>query len=157
MGMPGSQKIERPIGLRADAGAGGNQAHAESRRSVELLSETPEVRLQHVRLCVGQYHIDSLYVLQSLLRTSTGEHSGNGDSNRGRYSNARMDDLIDRIKIEADMKKRDGLIREALLISAAELPLVPYYQPIVPWAVRKNLDVAAAPNNVPYFFRFRVQ
>lgn len=105
----------------------------------------------------GSTTFDSLYVLQSLLRTSTGEHSGNGDSNLGRYSNARMDDLIDRIKTEADMKKRDGLIREALLISAAELPLLPYYQPIVPWAVRKNLDVPAAPNNVPYFFRFRVQ
>lgn len=105
----------------------------------------------------GSTTFDSLYVLQSLLRTSTGEHSGNGDSNLGRYSNARMDDLIDRIKIEGDMKKRDGLIHEALLISAAELPLLPYYQPIVPWVMRKNIDAPPAPNNVPYFFRFRVQ
>ncbi len=104
----------------------------------------------------GATTFDALYVLQSLLRTPTDDRSGNGDSNLGRFSDARMDALVDRIKVEPDMKKRDAFIRDALLISAEQVPLLPFYQPVIPWAMRRNVDGPMAPNNLPYFFRFRV-
>jgi peptide/nickel transport system substrate-binding protein len=104
----------------------------------------------------GTPTFDAIYTLQSLLRTYDGESTGNGDSNWGRYSNAKMDALIDRINGEVDMKKRDGLIREALLISMYELPVLPLHQPIIPWAMRKNVSAVFAPNNRAYFFRFSV-
>ena len=104
----------------------------------------------------GTPTFDSLYTLQAVLHTSGGESSGNGDSNYGRYSNPKMDQLIDQIAVEADLKKRDGLIRAALLINTAELPVIPLHQPLVPWAMRKNVDAVFSPNNTAYFFRFKL-
>ena len=104
----------------------------------------------------GTPTFDSLYTLQALLHTNGGESSGNGDSNYGRYSNPKMDQLISQLAIEDNLKKRDGLIREALLINTAELPVLPLHQPLVPWAMRKNVDAVFAPNNVANFFRFKI-
>jgi peptide/nickel transport system substrate-binding protein len=100
---------------------------------------------------------DALYTLQSLLRTYSGDSTGNGDSNYGRYSNAKMDSLIDKIRIENDLKKRDEFIREALLLANAELPVVPIHQQLWPWAMRKGSTAILPPNNVPYFFRFSLK
>ena len=104
----------------------------------------------------GTPTFDSLYTLQALLHTNGGESSGNGDSNYGRYSNPKMDQLISQLAIEDNLKKRDGLIREALLINTAELPVLPLHQPLVPWAMRRNVDAVFAPNNVANFFRFKI-
>ena len=104
----------------------------------------------------GTPTFDSLYTLQALLNTNGGEASGKGDSNYGRYSNPKMDQLISQISVENDLKKRDGLIREALLINTAELPVIPLHQPLVPWAMRKNIEAVFTPNNVAYFFRFKI-
>ncbi len=104
----------------------------------------------------GTPTFDSLYTLQALLHTNGGEASGLGDSNYGRYSNPKMDQLIAQIRTEGDLKKRDGLIREALLIGANELPVIPLHQQLVPWAMRKNVDAVFTPNNVAYFFRFKI-
>ncbi|MCY7389758.1 MAG: ABC transporter substrate-binding protein [Burkholderiales bacterium] len=104
----------------------------------------------------GTPTFDSLYTLQALLHTNGGENAGKGDSNYGRYSNPKMDQLISQISVESDLKKRDGLIREALLINTADLPVIPLHQPLVPWAMRKNVDAVFTPNNVAYFFRFKI-
>ena len=104
----------------------------------------------------GATTLDALYVFQALLRTYADDKSGNGDTNLGRYSNARVDALIDQIKVETDMKKRDAMIREVLQIQVAEVPLLPIQQAVVPWAMRKNVTGPFATNNIPYFFRFRL-
>lgn len=104
----------------------------------------------------GAATYDSLYNLQLLLHTSTGENTGFGDSNYGRYSNTKLDDLIKKISVEGDMKKRDGLIREALMLANNDVALLPIHLPLVPWAMRKNVDAIFAPNNVAYFFRFKL-
>lgn len=99
---------------------------------------------------------DSLYVLQSLVRSVGAERSGDGEANYGRYSNPKLDALIDRMKTETDMAKRDAIIREALVIQREELPVLPLAQVVVAWAMRKNVDAPFAPNNLPYFYRFRM-
>jgi peptide/nickel transport system substrate-binding protein len=104
----------------------------------------------------GSATYDALYNLQLLVHTSTGDNTGHGDSNYGRYSNKQMDALIAKIKVEGDLKKRDGIIREALLLHNKEVATLPLHQPLVPWAVRNNVDAVFTPNNVPYFFRFKL-
>ena len=99
---------------------------------------------------------DALYTLQSLLRTYTIDNNGNGDSNYGRYSNPKIDSLIDKIRVENDMKKRDEFIREALLLANADVAVLALHQPVLPWAMRKGAVAVFPPNNVPYFFRFRL-
>ncbi len=107
-------------------------------------------------LAWGAATYDALYNLQALLHTNGGAQSGNGDSNYGRYSNPKMDELIAKIKVEVDLKKRDGYIREALKLNNTEIGILPIHQPIVPWAMRKNVDAVFAPNNIAYFFRFKM-
>ncbi len=107
-------------------------------------------------LAWGAATYDALYNLQALLHTNGGAQSGNGDSNYGRYSNPKMDELISKIKVEVDLKKRDGYIREALKLNNTEIGILPIHQPIVPWAMRKNVDAVFAPNNIAYFFRFKM-
>lgn len=104
----------------------------------------------------GSTTVDSLYVLQSLVRSVGAERSGDGEANYGRYSNPKLDALIDRMKTETDMAKRDAIIREALVIQREELPVLPLAQVVVAWAMRKNVDAPFAPNNLPYFYRFRM-
>ena len=94
--------------------------------------------------------------MQYLLRTNNGDGTGNGDGNYGRYSNPKFDQLVDAFRVEPDMKKRDAMIREALLVLNAELPVLPLHQAIIPWAMRKNITAVFPPNSVPYFFRFNV-
>ena len=53
-------------------------------------------------------------------------------------------------------KEREAMIREVLQIQVAEVPLPPIHQAVVPWAMRKNVTGPFATNNIPYFFRFRV-
>jgi peptide/nickel transport system substrate-binding protein len=104
----------------------------------------------------GSTTVDALYVLQSLVRSVGAERSGDGEANYGKYSNPKLDALIDRMKTETDMAKRDAIIRDALVIQREDLPVVPLAQVIVAWAMRKNVEAPFAPNNLPYFYRFRV-
>lgn len=104
----------------------------------------------------GSTTLDTLYVVQSLIRSVGEEKTGDGDANMGRYSNPKLDALIDRIKVESDFKKRDAMIRDVLTIQRDDLPLIPLIQTVTAWAMRKNVDGPFAINNVPYFFRFRM-
>ncbi len=99
---------------------------------------------------------DALFTLQYTLRTRGGENSGNGDGNYGRYSNPALDALLDKARSENDLKKRDGLLRDAQLIINREMPVLPLHQAIIPWAMKKNVTAVFPPNSVPYFFRFRI-
>jgi peptide/nickel transport system substrate-binding protein len=99
---------------------------------------------------------DALSTLQFTLHTPIADGSGSGDGNYGRNSNPRFDYLVDKARIENDLGKRDAFLRDAMLILANDLPVVPLHQSIIPWAMRKNVTAVFPPNGVPYFFRFRV-
>jgi peptide/nickel transport system substrate-binding protein len=98
---------------------------------------------------------DALYTLNALLH-SVGAR-GEGDFNMGRWSNAEMDGLIDQVKGEQDAAKRTEAIRRALVLAQHEMPVVPIHQPLIPWAMRKNVNVAVTPVNTVYFYRVRIE
>jgi peptide/nickel transport system substrate-binding protein len=102
----------------------------------------------------GGITADALYTLQALLHTPN--KKGEGDFNMGRWSNARMDELIQQLQVERDAAKRDAIVREALLLTAKELPLVAIHQPLIPWAMRKNVSAWFSPVNTLYFYRVRM-
>jgi peptide/nickel transport system substrate-binding protein len=102
----------------------------------------------------GGVTADALYTLQALLHSNN--RKGEGDFNMGRWSNARMDELIQQLQVEREAPRRDAIVREALLLAAKELPLVPIHQPLIPWAMRKNVTARFSPVNTLYFYRARV-
>ncbi|MBC7598176.1 MAG: ABC transporter substrate-binding protein, partial [Polaromonas sp.] len=88
---------------------------------------------------------DALYSLQSLTRSvGTG---GDGNYNLGRYSNPRMDYIVDRVKVETDLPVRNRLMTEALQLSNDTVSHIPLHNQIIPWAMKKNIDVVHRADN----------
>jgi peptide/nickel transport system substrate-binding protein len=88
---------------------------------------------------------DALYSLQSLVRTvGTG---GDGNYNVGRYSNPRMDVIVDRVKVETDLPVRNRLLTEGLQLSNDTVSHIPLHNQIIPWAMKKNIDLVHRADN----------
>ena len=93
--------------------------------------------------------LDALYSFQSLLATRNGAQ-GDGIWNYGRYSNPRMDELVERMKTQSGAD-RMAAIREALRIYREDVPHIPLHHQMIPWAMRSNFTIPHAANNQPYF------
>jgi peptide/nickel transport system substrate-binding protein len=84
--------------------------------------------------------------LQSLVRSNDGLAAG--AFNAGRYSNPKLDALIDGLRVEPNLAKRRAMVGDALRILHADLPLVPLYRRQHNWVMRPNIDVVHWPNDV---------
>ena len=73
---------------------------------------------------------------------------GTGTFNGGRYSNPKFDAVVDAIRVEPDLAKRLTLVREALAIANADLPLIPLYRRTLAWVMRADVDAAIWPNDI---------
>ena len=93
--------------------------------------------------------LDALYSFQSLLASRNGEQ-GDGIWNYGRYSNPRMDALVQRMKTESGAG-RMAAIREALHLYREDVPHIPLHHQMIPWAMRTSLAIPHMANNQPYF------
>jgi len=102
----------------------------------------------------GGLTADAYYTLQTLLHTRTAQ--GEGDFNLGRWTDPRADALLARLRVEPDAGKRREITRDILQLAAAELPAVPIHQPLIPWAMRKNVSAQVTPVNTLYFYRTRI-
>ena len=88
---------------------------------------------------------DALYSIQSLVR-SVGA-GGDGNYNVGRYSNPQMDALVERTKKETDLKLRTELLTKALAMQNEDVAHIPLHNQIIPWAMKKNIDVVHRADN----------
>jgi len=88
---------------------------------------------------------DAMYTLQSLIR-SKGE-GADGSYNLGGYENKQLDKLIDEIKVETDVAKRDAAIAQVLETHAKEFGHIPLHDQVIPWAMRKNVNVIHRADN----------
>jgi peptide/nickel transport system substrate-binding protein len=85
-------------------------------------------------------------VLQSVVRTNDGLTAG--AFNAGRYSNPKLDALIDAIRVEPNLARRRQMAGDALRILNAELPMIPLYRRQQNWVMKPNVDVVHWPNDV---------
>lgn len=88
---------------------------------------------------------DAWNSLNGLFRTW--DKSGLGTFNAGRYSNPKLDALIDAIRVEPDLDKRRAMVGDALKLVAAELPYVPLYRRKLNWAMGQRVEVVQWPND----------
>ena len=78
---------------------------------------------------------------------------GRGQFNLGAYSNARIDELTDKVGSEVDDTKRMAMIHEAMKLHQDEIGHIPLHQQTLNWAVRKNVSVVQLPDNfMPWKF-----
>ena len=88
---------------------------------------------------------DALYSLQSLVR-SVGA-GGDGNYNVGRYSNPQMDALVERTKKETDLALRTELLTKALALQNEDVAHIPLHNQVIPWAMKKKVDVVHRADN----------
>ena len=70
-----------------------------------------------------------------------------GSWNFGKYSNARIDELLPALQVELDDKKRQAMIDEVHTIMRDEVAYVPLHvQPLV-WAMRDNISLTQRADN----------
>ncbi|MGH6610129.1 MAG: ABC transporter substrate-binding protein, partial [Burkholderiaceae bacterium] len=90
-------------------------------------------------------NVDPWSTLNALLRTF--DPSGNGTFNAGRYSNPKLDALIDAIRIEPDLTRRRAMVGTVLRTVADELPYLPLYRRTLTWAATKDVKLVMWPND----------
>jgi peptide/nickel transport system substrate-binding protein len=73
--------------------------------------------------------------------------TGDGNYNVGRYSNQRMDVIVDRVKVETDLPVRNRFLTEGLQLSNDTVSHIPLHNQIIPWAMKKNIDVVHRADN----------
>ncbi|MDP2819110.1 MAG: ABC transporter substrate-binding protein [Polaromonas sp.] len=117
-------------------------------RTLPLVTYFPMIQRYEASIYMlgwGVPTFDALYSLQSLTRSvGTG---GDGNYNVGRYSNPRMDIIVDRVKIETDLPVRNRFLTEGLQLSNDTVSHLPLHNQIIPWAMKKNIDVTHRADN----------
>lgn len=98
---------------------------------------------------------DAWQSLNALFRTWN--KTGAGTFNAGRYSNPKLDTLIDNIRVEPDMTRRRAMIDVALRLIRDDLPYVPLYRRTLSWAMAKKVKAVQWPNDIIELRWVRVQ
>ena len=89
---------------------------------------------------------DAWSSLNGLFRTF--DKSGLGSFNAGRYSNPKLDVLIDNIRVEPDLTRRRAMVATALRLVAEDLPYIPLYRRTLTWAMSKKVSAVQWPNDL---------
>jgi peptide/nickel transport system substrate-binding protein len=95
----------------------------------------------------GVATFDGLYSLQSLMRTKT--TGADGSFNLGRISDPKLDAIIDAMKTETDVKKRDIMMRDALVMTREQYYYVPLHHQLRPWAMKKGVTTVHKADDRP--------
>lgn len=72
---------------------------------------------------------------------------GAGTFNYGRVSNPKFDQLAIQSSSEGDPKKREQLVKAALLEWKEQVHTIPLHRQVIPWAARSNVEVVHRPDN----------
>lgn len=90
---------------------------------------------------------DAQYALQSLVRTrATG---ADGNFNFSKASDATVDRLVDAMKTETDVAKRNAMIREALIRTRDEVLVIPLHHQMRPWAMKAGVTTVHRSDDRP--------
>jgi peptide/nickel transport system substrate-binding protein len=76
--------------------------------------------------------------LKSLLATNN-PAKGFGTANRGRYSNAKLDDFLQQALETVDDDKRSLLLQQATEVGIGDLGIIPLHYEVTVWGMRSDL------------------
>jgi peptide/nickel transport system substrate-binding protein len=95
----------------------------------------------------GVATFDAQYTLQSLARTRT--TGADGNFNFARVSDPQVDKLVDAMKTETDVAKRNAMIREALVRTRDEVLFIPLHHQLRPWAMKASVTTLHRADDKP--------
>jgi len=122
---------------------------------VKLLAQTMPIFIAKIQnfdhdaymLGWGVANFDASYSLISLVHTKT--TGAAGSFNLGRISDAKLDALIQAMGTETDVKKRDAMLREALVMVRDQYYYVPLHHQLRPWAMKRNVTTVYKSDDRP--------
>jgi peptide/nickel transport system substrate-binding protein len=94
--------------------------------------------------------------LKALLATYNAA-KGLGAANRGRYSNAKMDAVLEQAMATVDDAKREKLLQQATEIGVGDLGIIPLYHQHNLWAMRRGITYDARADERTFAHEFRPQ
>jgi peptide/nickel transport system substrate-binding protein len=94
--------------------------------------------------------------LKALLATFSKE-KGMGQANRGRYSNPKMDALLDQALATVDDAKREKLLQQATEVAMGEVGIITLYHQENLWATRKGIVYTPRADERTFAHQFRPQ
>src|SRR5690606_26622673 len=94
--------------------------------------------------------------LKALLATWSKE-KGMGAANRGRYSSAKMDAVLEQALATVDDAKRERLLQQATEIGVGDVGIIPLYHQHNLWAARRGVAYAARADERTLAHEFRPQ
>jgi len=94
--------------------------------------------------------------LRALVATPNAD-KGYGAWNWGRYSNPKVDALLEKGFATLDEKKREALAREAATIALKEVPVILLHHQLASWAMKKNITYSPRTDEYTFAHHFRPQ
>ncbi len=94
--------------------------------------------------------------LKALLATFSKE-KGMGQANRGRYSNRKMDALLDQALATVDDARREKLLQQATEIAMSDVGIITLYHQENVWAARKGIAYTPRADERTFAHQFRPQ
>ena len=94
--------------------------------------------------------------LKALLATFNAD-KGMGAANRGRYSNAKMDGVLEQALATVDDGRREKLLQQATEIGVGDLGIIPLYHQHNLWATRRGVAYEARADERTLAYEFRPQ
>jgi peptide/nickel transport system substrate-binding protein len=91
--------------------------------------------------------------LKALLATYNTD-KGMGSANRGRYSNPKMDQVLEQALATVDDARREKLLQQAVEISMNDVGLIPTHFQVNTWAARKGISYTARTDERTHAFSF---
>ncbi|MEK9969040.1 MAG: ABC transporter substrate-binding protein [Ferrovibrio sp.] len=85
-------------------------------------------------------------VFESLIQSPSAK-SKKGLFNAGGYSNAKFDELADKIEQETDVAKRNAMIKDATKIYLDDYAYIPLHQQVLVWAAKDTVDLFQPADN----------
>jgi len=93
--------------------------------------------------------------LRALLATFDRDR-GMGASNRGRYSNRKVDALLDQALAMVDDGKREKLLQQASEVAINDLGIIPLHYQVNSWATRKGYTYVPRTDESTFAFEFKL-
>ena len=90
---------------------------------------------------------DAETVITPVLRNNLGDGSGIGFYNYGHAKDDTFDALAAKSSVESDPKKREELVKAALLRYKDQVTTLPLHRQVIPWAARSNVSVVHRADN----------
>jgi peptide/nickel transport system substrate-binding protein len=116
----------------------GIQTRVEAMPSAVFFSRGSKLEFSFLLVGWSPDTMEASSSLKALLATFNTD-KGMGASNRGRYSNSKMDAVLDQALATVDDGRREKLLQQATEIGVGDLGIIPLYHQHNLWAARKGV------------------